>query len=197
MACMVAGGWQNSDTSAFLCKIQHCAHDGNHKHMKSHCCSSNTAISCDEIYNFKIKLIFRASWSPTETQHFTLIDRQVLSFSCGPIKTFALKAKPVVMSFVVLTPDSYQYQIITLFHFQVGGQIAFLQGDAGQDGWKCDDVRRCSDSRLRETSGHSEALLASSPFPVTSSAPCQDFNIGRAVSHGHRAVRSCTGHMLE
>lgn len=129
-----------------------------------------------------------------------MTDKQVLYFSLSlsSIKAFTLKAKPIIMTFAVLTSDYHQYQIITLIHSQVGEQITFLQGDVGQDRRKRDDVRWGSDSRLRETSGYSEVLLVSfpSPFPVTS-APCQDFNIGCAVSHGHRAVRSWTGHMLD
>lgn len=55
------------------------------------------------------------------------------------------------MSFIVMTPDFYQYQIITQFPFQVGGWIAFLRGDAGKAVRKQNDVSCCSDSRLRET----------------------------------------------
>lgn len=97
-----------------------------------------------------------------------------------------------------MTPYFYQYQIITLFHFQVGGWIAFLRGDAGQAG--SSRMMRgvvVIPDRVRQVDTFKLPLLPlHPPSPVTSLAPCH-FQVLGAVSHRHRAVRSWTGRMLD
>lgn len=102
-----------------------------------------------------------------------------------PYKIFTLKAKPIIMSSTVMTPDFYQYQIITLFPFQAGGYVAFLHSDAAQAGWKHGDARCRSDCRSRETSGHNDAppsrdppllLVISALFALSLGQRCENLN---------------------
>jgi len=190
MVCKVTGGWQRNGNSAFLCKalIALMMKTTNIQRIvarSTDVCygSSNSESSCNVIFVETIQIFKDPLEVPRELTF--LCDWQADSVVwLWSHKSFTVKANTIIMSFTVKKPDSYQYQIITLLHFQLGEQIAFLRGDTGQDGWKRDDVRCCSDSRFYETSGHTEAPLASSPppLPLTSSAPYQDVNIWCVLS---------------
>lgn len=85
------------------------------------------------------------------------------------------------MSFLFVTADFYQYQIILLLRFQAGGRAAFFRGDAGQPASEQTNVSRCSGSAWPETQTPRPPALPVTPALFVLSV----------TSSGRRERRSC------